>query len=69
MNKNLVGKRVVVTDKESIYCGEWGIIDHFDGELYHVKIANGGDSMPAFDRDQFRVPRKQDLGAAAAAKR
>lgn len=54
----LVGKRVIITDKESIYFGEWGIIDYFDGECYGVRIANGSDSVPVFDRDQFKVPRK-----------
>ena len=54
----LIGKRVIITDKESIYFGEWGIIDDFDGEIYYVKIANGSGSVPVFDRDQFRVPRK-----------
>jgi len=55
----LIGKRVVITDRESIYFREWGIIAHFDGELYHIKIANGNDGTPAFDRDQFRVRRDQ----------
>ena len=53
----LIGKVAVIIDRESVYHGEWGIISHYDGELYHVKIANGGDSVPVFDRDQFRVPR------------
>ena len=58
MKTNLIGKYVIITDKESIYHGEWGIIDFFDGECYHIKIANGSDSVPMFDRDQFRIPRK-----------
>lgn len=58
----LIGKRVYITDKDSIYCGEWGIIAHYDGECYHIKIANGADSMPVFDRDQFRVPRTGGKG-------
>lgn len=35
-----------------------GIIKHYDGELYHVAIANGADTMPVFDRSQIRIPRK-----------
>lgn len=57
MESKLIGKRAIITDKESIYHGEWGIIDHFDGECYHIKIANGSSMVPMFDRDQFRVPR------------
>ena len=58
MKSKLIGKRAIITDPESIYHGEWGIIDHFDGECYHIKIANGSDSVPMFDRNQFRIPRK-----------
>lgn len=58
MKSKLIGKRAIITDPESIYHGEWGIIDFFDGECYHIKIANGSDSIPIFDRDQFKVPRK-----------
>ena len=63
MNKSkLIGKRVIITDTESIYFEEWGIVDYFDGDCYHIKIANGRNSVPIFDRWQFRVPRKQILG-------
>jgi len=57
----LIGKRVFITDKNSWYHGEWGIVAHYDGELFHVRIANG-NSMPAFDRKQFRVPRNTSEG-------
>lgn len=53
----LIGRRVYITDKDSIYYGEWGIIAHYDGECYHIAIAAGRDSSPIFDRDQFKVPR------------
>lgn len=59
MKSNLIGKKVYITDSNSIYFGEWGIIDSFDGEVYFVRIADGKGSMPIFDRDQFRVPRKE----------
>ena len=58
MKSNLIGRKVYITDKESIYFGEWGIIADFDGEVYYIKIANGNDGMPVFDRNQFKVPRK-----------
>ena len=58
MESKLIGKKAYITDRNSIYFGEWGIIDYFDGEVYGIRIANGRDSVPVFDRDQFRVPRK-----------
>ena len=58
VRSRLIGKRVYIIDRESIYFGEWGIVAFFDGECYHIRIANGSNSVPMFDRDQFRVPRK-----------
>ena len=55
----LIGKRCYVTDKNSIYYNEWGIIKLYDGEFYHVAIANGTDSMPIFDRQQIKISRNQ----------
>jgi hypothetical protein len=52
---NLIGKKIIITDKESIYYNEWAIIKYFDEQQYHVAIANGTDSMPIFDRDQFKI--------------
>ena len=56
----LIGKRCYIIDTNSIYYNEWGIIKHYDGEFYHVAIANGTDSIPAFDRKQIKIPRKQN---------
>lgn len=53
----LYGKKVVITDKESIYHGEWGTVVLDDCGEYHIAIAGGTDSIPVFDRDQFRVKR------------
>ncbi len=58
MASKLIGKVAYITDKDSIYCGEWGTIADFDGDVYYIKIANGGESIPVFDRDQFKVPRR-----------
>lgn len=58
MNSKLIGKIAYITDKNSIYFGEWGRITDFDGEVYYVAIADGKDAQPIFDRDQFKVPRK-----------
>lgn len=56
----LIGKKVFIIDPESIYYGEWGTIADFDGEVYYVNIADGKGSQPIFDRDQFRVRRKDN---------
>jgi hypothetical protein len=53
----MIGKKCYITDKESIYYGEWGIIRDFDGEYYHVAIADGGNSYPVFTRNEIRIPR------------
>lgn len=55
-----IGKKCYITDKESIFANEWGIIKDFDGEYYHVAIANGTSSLPIFKRNEIRIPRKQD---------
>lgn len=41
-----------------MYFREWGLIDSFDGELYYIRIENGYDCIPVFERWQFRIPRK-----------
>ena len=55
LKSKLIGKMVYITDEESFYYGEWGIVAHYDGERYHIRIANGSDVLPIFDRKQFRV--------------
>ena len=60
MESKLIGKKVYITDRESIYFDEWGIVDYFDGDCYHIKIANGSNSVPIFDRNQFKVPRAKE---------
>lgn len=60
--EKLIGKRVYITDKNSIYYQDWGIIKALNGDSFAVAIANGDDkhSYPIFDRDQFQIPRNQD---------
>lgn len=57
-NKN-IGRKCFVKDKDSQYYDEWGIIKHYDGEFYHVAIANGTDSMPVFNRSQIRISKTE----------
>ena len=52
---NLIGKKVFITDSDSSYYNEWGIIKDYDGDYFYVAIAEGTDSIPIFSRDQFTV--------------
>lgn len=56
----VIGRKCFIIDKESFYYNEWGIIKDYDGEFYHVAIANGVDAVPVFDRKQIKIPRNQD---------
>ncbi len=56
--KDCIAKKCYVIDKLSIYYKEWGIIKDFDGEYYHVAIANG-NNLPIFERNQIRIPRNK----------
>lgn len=53
---NIINKIVYITDKESIYFGEWGrvLAATEDGEFY-VAIADGTDTLPIFNRKQFKI--------------
>ena len=53
--RNLVGRTVYITDPDSLYYDEWGIVVAQDKFDYYVAIANGTDSVPVFSRDQIRV--------------
>ena len=55
-----IGKKCIIIDKESIYYDEWGVIKFYDGEYYHVSIANGNSTV-IFDRKQIKIPRKKRL--------
>lgn len=57
MKTTLIGKKVDITNKESIYFGEWGVVKDFDGDYYFIAIANGTDSLPVFYRNEFKVVR------------
>lgn len=53
---DMTGKIVDITAKESWAYGEWGVIKYFDGEFYHVAIAND-ESTLVFSRNEFKVRR------------
>lgn len=56
IEKKLVGKVVTITTKDSWAFGEWGVIKMFDGEYFHIAIANGNPCL-IFSKDEFRVER------------
>ncbi|HBY21381.1 MAG TPA: hypothetical protein DEG71_10330 [Clostridiales bacterium] len=66
MRNKLVGRKVYITDKESIYYNHWGIIINFDGDYYHISGGSISDSSnnltPVFDRKQFIVKRIKKKG-------
>ena len=56
----LIGKKAYITDKESLHYNDYGTIQYFDGECYHIAIFNDADYMPIFNRNQFLVKRKSE---------
>jgi hypothetical protein len=52
---SLIDRKVFITDKDSIYYNEWGTVKHYDGEYFHIAIADETDHLPIFNRDQFTV--------------
>jgi len=54
----MIDKIVIIKCKESIYNGEWGIIKYFDGEYYHIAIADDTEHLVIFQRNEFRILRK-----------
>ena len=49
-----VGTKVYIKSPSSWHDGEWGVVRYFDGEEYHVAIANG-DDCPVFERRELKV--------------
>ena len=56
MESKLIGKKVIITNRDHYLFGEWGIVKYYDGERYHVAPWNGDEEL-VFDRDEFRVRR------------
>lgn len=55
----LIGKKVMITSKYSFYYGEWGTIIDYDGDYYHVAIANDIKSAPIFARNEFKLVKER----------
>lgn len=49
-----IGTKVYIKSPNSWHNGEWGVVKYFDGEEYHVAIANGND-CPVFERKELQV--------------
>lgn len=58
-NLKLIGKTVLITNRDSWCYGESGIIKGYDGEYYHIAITGHEDVMLIFARDEFKV--KKDV--------
>ena len=54
-NSKLIGKKVIIKDRNSWFYGEWGtVIDVNDDEIY-VAIANDRSSVPVFYREDLKI--------------
>ena len=53
--RKLIDKKVIITDRESMYYKDWGTIIAYDGDYFHVAIADGDDTVPVFERNQFKI--------------
>lgn len=53
----IIGKRVLITTNDSDEYDQWGIVKLFDGDSYHIAIANSSTTSKVFDRNEFRVIR------------
>ena len=53
-------KRVFITNKDSMYYGEWGTVIYVDSDyFYGIAIADDVNNVPEFTRDEIRIPRNQ----------
>lgn len=60
MKSNMIGKKVEIKDRYSLYFGEWGTIEAVDEDgTYYIAIAGDKSSMPVFSRDQIKVRRNR----------
>lgn len=55
---DLLGKKVIITNKEHTDYQNWEIIKAYDGEYFHVAMNNDDRACLVFARDEFKVKRK-----------
>ncbi|ATF13647.1 hypothetical protein A616_17165 [Brevibacillus brevis X23] len=70
--EKMIGKLIVIKDKESHYHGHWGYIQLWDGDVYHISggsiSSSFGEVTPIFSRDQFKIPTNLELYRKLGAK-
>ena len=54
-NENLIGKKVIIKERDSWFYGEWGTVIDVDGDDIYVAIANDRSSVPVFDRRDVKL--------------
>lgn len=58
---NLIGKKVIITSRDSWVYDQWGTIIDFDGDSYHIALYDDKNLVLVFYRDEFRVPRGRKI--------
>jgi hypothetical protein len=53
----LVEKEAKITNKDSWWFEQYGIIKGFDGEYYHIAMTGNDDCVCTFERSEFKVRR------------
>lgn len=57
----LIGKEAKITNKDSWYYEEYGIIRYFDGEYYHIAITGDDNNLCVFERNEFKVRKDKKI--------
>ncbi len=57
----MIGRRVYIKNRDSIYFNDWGIVVDYDGKYYHVAIFNDKNCTVIFERNELHIPRKEVL--------
>ena len=58
-NSKLIGKTVVITNRDSWCYGESGIVKGYDGEYYHIAITGDDSTQLEFARNEFKVRKER----------
>ena len=53
----LIGKEAKITNKDSWWFEQYGIIKGFDGEYYHIAMTGDDNCVCIFERSEFKVRR------------
>lgn len=61
----LIGKEAKITNEDSWWFEQYGIIKAFDGDCYHIAMTGDDDCVCTFKRNEFKV-RTESLKKAKA---